>query len=506
MNETLRGTWTRVVDRWKGISPNMRRNLVVVVVAAVAALSAIIWIVSRPHYVTIMSGLDDKSLGQVETQLQQLKIPDQIQGSSVLVPANQANQARVQLAMAGLPQSGYIGYSGVGTSIGMTQDQFNIQVLDALQQSMNATISSIDGIESAQVHIVMPQQQLFVTQPTTDAKASVFVTLGPGVQLSSAQVAGIQQLVAHSVQGLSVDNVSVVDQNGNTLSGTSSSDPAVGGASTELGMREKVENDMTQKLNAGLQQIVGPGNAVVVVRANVTFNQTTSNSHTLQNAPGSTNGFVTSQQTNKSQSNSTNGAGGPAGQAGTNPNNPTYTAGNGFGGNSTSSQTQTTTNYDYSYTNQQTTSDPMQIQGYSVGVILNSNDKSINAAEVNQIKSFVTNVVGQSPTQGANNVAVSSVPFNQAPTTGLQSSKSNYLLYGLGAFVLLLLIVGVLMWRRRRAKTESMDVVARVQDAYQNELQELPPTEDEVVRNQLVGLAEQRPDEFASLLRTWLSE
>lgn len=503
----MRGLWTRVVDRWKSISPNMRRNLIVIVVAILAVLTTVIWLLSRPHYVVVMSGLDDKSLGQVETQLQTLKIPDQIEGSSILVPNADANQARVQLAMAGLPQSGYIGYSGVGTSIGMTQDQFNIQVLDALQQSLNSTISSIDGVESAQVHIVMPQQQLFVSQAPADAKASVFVTLGNGVQLSSQQVAGIQQLVAHSVSGLTTGDVSVVDQNGTTLSGAAASS-STASASTEAGMRTQLESDMTQKLTNELAQIVGQGNAVVAVHVNATFNQVQSKSHTLQDAPGSTDGFVTSEQTNKTQSTSPGTtAGGAVGQAGNNPNNPTaYTANNGSGnGNSTSSQT--TTNYDYSYTNQTTTEDPMQIQGYDVGVFLNSNDKSINAAEVQKIKTFVSSMVGQSAGQGKNSVTVSSVPFNQpTQSTSVQSSKLNDVMYGATALLALLLLGGAIAWRRRKARLGTTDIVARVQDAYDSELEQLPPTEDELLREQLMGMARQRPDDFASLLRTWLSE
>ncbi|GMA59001.1 hypothetical protein GCM10025858_35040 [Alicyclobacillus sacchari] len=327
MNETLRGMWTHVKGRWTALSPFARRNAIIAFVAALAALATIVFVASRPHYVTIMEGLDDKSLGQVQQELDTLKIPNQIQGTAVLVPAREADEARIQLSMAGLPQSGYVGYSSVSTSFGLTQDQFNIQVLDALQQSLNATISSMNGVESAQVHIVMPQQQLFVTQPTSDAKASVFVTLGTGVQLSP-QVAGIQELVAHSVQGLSVGNVTVVDQYGDTLSSdTPSTGSTVTGASSELAMREKLENDLQQKLVSGLQQIVGAQNAVVVVHANVTFNQTQTTSHVLYNAPGSTNGFVTSTQIDKSQTTNGTGPGGAAGQAGTNPNlNSTYAA------------------------------------------------------------------------------------------------------------------------------------------------------------------------------------
>lgn len=508
LNETLRGMWTRSTGRWTSLSASTRRNVIIIAVAVVAAFATILVVMTRPHYVTIMGGLDDKSLGQVQQELQTLNIPMEIQGSSVLVPARFADNARIQLATAGLPQSGYIGYSSVGTSIGMTQDQFNIQVLDALQQSLNSTISSIDGVESAQVHIVMPQQQLFVTQPTSDAKASVFVQLGNGVQLSAAQVAGIQQLVAHSVQGLTTANVTVVDQNGNTLSSATSPDAAGSAvASTDIQMREKLENDMTQQLVSGLQQIVGAQNAVVVVHANVTFNQTKSTSHTLLNAPGSSNGFVTSSQVDKSQS--TNGTatnGGAAGQAGSNPNSTTSYGTSGGGGNSNSTSTDTTTNYDYSYQNQQTTGDPMQVLGYSVGVLLNSNDKSITPAVQRQIRSFVSSVVGSSQSQGQNQVSVSAVPFNQTQSVSFSKAAPNYLAYGLGALVVLLIGGAVYLARRRRAQDLEPEVVARIQDAYDNELEELPLTEEEILRNQLVSLATQRPEDFASLLKTWLSE
>ncbi|WP_284224787.1 flagellar basal-body MS-ring/collar protein FliF [Alicyclobacillus hesperidum] len=508
MNETLRGMWTNLKGRWMGLSPFARRNAIIAFVAALAALATIVFVVSRPHYVTIMEGLDDKSLGQVQQELDTLKIPNQIQGTAVLVPAREADEARIQLSMAGLPQSGYVGYSSVSTSFGLTQDQFNIQVLDALQQSLNATIASINGVESAQVHIVMPEQQLFVTQPTSDAKASVFVTLGTGVQLSPAQVAGIQELVAHSVQGLSVGNVTVVDQYGDTLSSDtpSTGSTVTGSASSELAMREKLENDLQQKLVSGLQQIVGAQNAVVVVHANVTFNQTETTSHVLYNAPGSTNGFVTSTQVDKSQTTNGTGTGGAVGQAGSNPNlNSTYAAGGSAGSNSTSSDT--TTNYAFSYQNQQTTSDPMQVQGYSVGVLLNSNDQSITPAVQAQIKNFVAGVLGGTQTQGKNQVSVSAVPFTsmQQPTTMVAPSSHRFI-YALGALLLLAIGGGMVWYRRRRMQAKELQIPTVVSDVFEHELEELPLTEEEVLRSQLVNLAKQRPDDFTSLLRSWLSE
>jgi flagellar M-ring protein FliF len=509
VNETLRGVIVRLTSRWNGFTSSQKRNIVIAFVAIIAALSATLWVLMRPNYVTIMSGLDDKSMGQVQSKLQDLKIPAQLTGSSVLVPSQDANTARVQLAMAGLPQSGYIGYSSIQNSFGMTQDQFNIQVLDALQQSLNQTIQSIDGIESAEVHIVMPQQQVFVSQPEDTAKASVFVEVAPGVQLSSQQVSGIQELVAHSVKGLSAADVTVTDENGVTLSSVSATNPALGtsGASTELQMKQQLEQEKTQQLSAGLSQIVGPGNAVVMVHADVTFNQVKSDSHTVTPVPGTSTGLPTSSQTSRYSSSSNSGAaGGPTGVASTNPGLPSYAGASGSTGNSTSSNTTTTTNYDNSYTNTQTVSDPIQVKGYTVGVFLNSSNGAISPATINQIKSFVANAIGQSTTGSESNITVSSVPFHTTSKLPVVQ-QSKIALYGgiAGGLSLLGAIVWVLM--RRKKRTNQFEYVESTQVLPDNDLlEDLPKTEEERMKDQLVNLANQKPDDFANLLRTWLAD
>lgn len=510
MAESLKAFWVRILGRWQAFSPNQKRNLMIALAAILAALVSFLWILLRPNYVVIMTGLDDKSLGQVQTQLQTLKIPDQIQGSEILVPSSQASAARVDLAMAGLPDSGTISYSSINNSFGMTQDQFNIQVLNVLQQSLAQTIQSMNGVESAQVHIVMPQQQVFINQPQSSAKASVFVQLGSGVQLSAAQVAGIQQLVAHSVTGLTADNVTVTDQNGVTLSAvpnpSGSLSDGVSGTASEIALRQQLEQSMTEQLTQGLDQIVGTGNAVVMVQANVTFNKVQSSAHILQAQPGSTTGLPTSTQTIRdSSSGSTTTAGGAAGQSSSNPNLPSYAGQAGNLGNSTTSHTELTTNYANSYVNTTTVNDPLQMKGYSVGVFLNANDKALTPAVVNQIKSFVSNAIGQTGNGVMNSVSVSTMPFQQTPAFSLQG-KPNYLMYGgIGALALMLLGGGAVLLKRRRAKDISI-ASTMSEEIPLASLETLPLTDDEKTRDQLLKLANNKPDEFANLLRSWLTE
>jgi flagellar M-ring protein FliF len=505
LNERIRDLWARVTPLWNKYSPTQRRNIAIALLAGIVCAILILWMLLQPHYVTVMSGLDDKSLGQVDQQLQQLKIPDKIVGSSVEVPSSQADKARIQLAMAGLPKSGYIGYSSVQSSFGMTSDQFNIQVLDALQQSLNQTIESIDGIESAQVHIVMPDQQLFVSQPDSAAKASVFVQVGQGVQLSAAQVAGIQQLVAHSVKGLTPSNVTVVDQNGVTLSNTSESGDSNAGVTDELSIRQRVEQDMQSRLMQGMDSIVGPGNAVVIVHANMSFDQVTSKSHIYQPAPGSSTGLPSSVETDRTSSTSNGGpvVGGTAGQSSSNPNLPTYASSSQSGGSSSSTQTHTVTNYDNSVIDTTTVNDPMQVKGYTVSVLLNSQDKQLNSAVINQIKNFVTTSVGQNTGASANNITVSAVPFQSTTTNTFRWQNYSSLLWGLLGVAGL----GAGGWAVVRARKKRQQLRRDAVEALTNmePIVDGPVSEEERIKDELAKLADRKPDEFVSLLRTWLA-
>ena len=511
MNEMWGSVRNRLSTLLNKYSASQKRNMAVTVGFLIVAVVITVWAMSRPHYVTVMAGLDNKSLGQVQNELQTLGIPNEISGSSVLVPAAQANTARAQLAVAGIPQSGYIGYSQLANSpIGQTDAQFNLQVLNALQENLNQTIDTMNGIESAEVYIVEPQQALFVTQPTTGAKASVYVQVAPGAQLTPAQVSGIQNLVAHSVTGMQPSDVAVVNQDGVTLSG-SDAIGAMSGTSNEIAMRQNLESSLQQAIANELNQIVGYGNAVVAVNENVTFNQVSTNSTRYTPASGQQTGLIASQQkaTSTSSSPSAGGTSGVVGAASSNPGLPTYTGTTNTTGNSTSSTSNTITNYDNGKVTQTIVSDPMQINGIDVSVLLNSKVNALkSAATIKQIQQFVTGIVGKSTTSTNNSITVSAVPFannSLLSGTSLSAAKTNIPLWAYAAGGVVLLGGGYLVLRRRRRPQEpDFSLPQPISVVADENLDFMRVTDDEKMRDELIRLAKQKPDEFASLLRTWL--
>jgi flagellar M-ring protein FliF len=511
VNQLLKANWERLQSTWQQLEPKQKKNLIAVGIIAVLILTGLVWYSLNPQYVVVYQNLDDKAAGEVVTQLQQMKIPYRLDGTTISVPRAQADQVRVSLAMQGLPHTGTIGYDVLlnqSNLAGMSDNQFNVENLIALEGSIANTIRSIDGIDNAQVHIVMPEQQLFVQQNQQDAKASVFLQVHPGTRLNPPQVMGIQSLVAHSVPGLQVDNVSVVDQYGERLDQTADA----GGDNTainsdamrELQIKKAYEQQMAQQVLDAIQRITGPGNADVIVNANLNFDKVKTTSNEVKPVTGGHGLVVSEQDTSES---STGGGAPPSGVTGTTSNGGT---GNGAPSYLTSSasngsyqMTQKTVNYDNTKVLTETQSQPFTVQDLTVSVLLNGQP---NPQRENMIRQVVATAVGYQNNGAANSkITVASMPFQvQNPFSGNRGGIFSNPLYAGGAAVgVLLLAVGAyFLLRRRKTQIEMAPLVKTIDDLYAK----APETEEQRRRQELEKLARQRPEEFANLLRSWLVE
>ncbi|MHB1627328.1 MAG: flagellar basal-body MS-ring/collar protein FliF [Bacilli bacterium] len=508
MNPTFAAWLKRLRTYYEGLESRQRRNLLLIAAVGIVTALVLSLVFLNPDYQVVFANLGAKSAGQITQKLQQMKIPYELQGNTILVPAAQADQVRIDMAMVGLPASGTVEYSTIfqqGSLLGMTSQELNLQVLGVLEQRIGQSIQSINGIENAQVNIVMPQSQTFL-DPTANlgAKASVVLTVGPGMTLTSGQIFGVQQLVSHAVQGLSPQNVSIVDQYGNALSNSGTVGASAGLASqlqTELNLQQQLQTSLASQLQASLVKLVGPGNVQVVVHANVTFNRETQQKHIVSPGP------ALSSQTSSQSSTGGGTVGGIAGQATQNANAPTYGT-TGAGGGSSSNRS-ATTNYDNSYTNTATTFDPIQLKGYTVSVMVNSAAVPLTARLSREIQSYVLTAAGQRATgAAAPSVTVLGIPF--APVAAIGGATGTFFgsPLGIGAIALLLAAGGVaaavLVLRRRNRKQATDEALDSLSLASLVNMPSEP--QDVAVSRQLKELASRRPEAFASLVRSWLSQ
>ncbi|MGH7246927.1 MAG: flagellar basal-body MS-ring/collar protein FliF, partial [Pseudomonadota bacterium] len=182
-------------------------------------------------------------------------------GSTVLVSSAKVAETRLQLASAGLPKSGRIGYELFDkTNFGATDFDEQVNYHRALEGELERSVVSLAEVEQARVHITFPKDSVFL-ESREPAKASVLVKLRPGARLSRQNVLAICNLTASAVEGLAPGAVSVLDSQGNLLNRPHQALAADGSESddTVLEYRQKVEHDMLAKINSTLDPLLGEG-------------------------------------------------------------------------------------------------------------------------------------------------------------------------------------------------------------------------------------------------------
>ncbi len=223
--------------------------------------------VASPNMTLLYADLPGESSAAVVSKLSEQNIPHDLSadGGSILVPEKDVNRARMMLAQAGLPNGGNMGYEIFDKESGFGTTNFvqNIKQVRALEGELARTISSLDPVKNARVHLVLPQRELF-SRENRPASASIFLDIKPGARLNNEQVTGIQSLIASAVPSLKISNVSIIDSKGNLL--------AKGGEDGETMMTMKAEElrrNTELRLTETIEALVGRTVGFDKVRANV---------------------------------------------------------------------------------------------------------------------------------------------------------------------------------------------------------------------------------------------
>jgi flagellar M-ring protein FliF len=191
-------------------------------------------------------------------------------GTTILVPSSRVAELRIEMASAGLPKSGRIGFELFDKSnFGASEFAEQVNYHRAIEGELERSVMSIREVEQARVHVTLAKDSLY-TEQRQPAKASVLVKLRHQAGLSAQNIAAICQLTASAVPGLSPDQVSLVDTSGNLLNRPK----PVGGSDDDaseaaLDYRKSVENDLQKKIAATLEPLLGADHFRAGVSADV---------------------------------------------------------------------------------------------------------------------------------------------------------------------------------------------------------------------------------------------
>jgi flagellar M-ring protein FliF len=461
---------------WAGLPTPKRIALVGLTTLALAITLFVSYVGSQVHYAYLYTGLESQDAAGIVEKLKTMQVPFQLaaNGTAIQVPEERVAALRLELAAAGLPHGGGVGFELFDrTQIGATEFEQQVNLRRALEGELVRSILTIDGVQAARVHLVMPERRLFVAREQ-QASASVVLKLRNPAGFSQREVAGIVHLVSAAVPNLHRDRVSVVSTDGITLhrpnTGTGDTGSAGDQSDNASEHAHALAGQMENDVRAQIERIVGPGNADV--RVNLKLDTSAREKVEEHYEPSKT--ALRSEQ--KVQELSGTGQAGVAGVPGALTNLPdarqagadvTEAPGGGDGAVSRLSQTR---NWEVDKVSQKTTTPPGSIDKLSVAVLVNDHlerrgkqwvNTPRTAQELTQIEELVKRAVGFSVERGDSvHVAAASFAHLDADTEVGSTEERGwkkflpYLIAGLVGLVALAAVV--LVWRRRRKGSKAM--------------------------------------------------
>ena len=450
-------------------------GLMIGLAASVAAGVGIVLWSQTPSYSLLYANLSAKDATEVVEVLRKADLPfrlDETTGA-LLVPSGKVHDARLKLAAEGLPRSTELGFEILEKDQGFGTSQFieRARYQRALEVELARSISKLNSVQSARVHLAIPKQSVFVRNRKKPS-ASVLLHLYAGRTLEEEQVAAVSHLVAASVPNLEPTGVKVVDQTGRMLSEPDQSDDAVL-TGKQFDYTRRLEASYIKRIEDILAPIVGHDGVKAQVAAEVDFTRTEQTQESFEPDPKA----LRSEQIMVEPGSNTAAMGIPGalsnqppveGQAPEElPEGQAPGAQVGAPAASQSTRRKATRNFELDRTVSHTIKPAAQIQRLSVAVVVDDHRlpakgggvvrKSLTPEELDRITGLVKEAVGYSAERG-DSVNVINVPFTEPlpaeplpePPIWEQAWLWDLLKQALGIAAVLVLVFAVLRPAMRR--------------------------------------------------------
>lgn len=531
MQDKIKQVFAKVKHRWQAASRKLKVFLgcgLLVVVAVVAVV--LLMQASRP-YAVLFSGLSRTDQTAILTYFSDQGITEfRVEDDSILVPESQKQTLMAQVLVAGYPSSGY-DYGTYLNNVGSltTEAERNQLILYDLQDYMAAVICKMEGVESADVLLTPGEDHTYVLGSGTsvDATAAVQVTMENGVTLTDNQVKAIRSLVSHGLSGLNVENVTIIDAQGNSYSSGDNLSDAQDSSQLKLELEEKYNNLIRARVLQVLQPLYGEDNVRVSVNTVVDLDRsyTDSTNYTLEDwAQGNGDGIIGSEVWNNSIIRDDDGTVGGVVGTETNSDLNTYvTQQTQPDGSESVITTSGQTDHLVDTTQQQVERTAGYISDVMVAVTINATTAgSVNAAD---LYSHVGRAAGISAADQQDKISILVSPFYTAGTPSIlpvvTAEVPEWVTYailgGAGLLALLLLLLIILLVRRRRKKKRKAQqaqqearmraAAAELQaPAQQPDIMEMQTERSMELRQDIRKFTESNPEIAAQMIRNWMRE
>jgi flagellar M-ring protein FliF len=259
---------------WGSLTLTKKLTLAGVAAVISALLMGLLLTKSGTSYEYIFTDISTEDTQAILTELKRMNVPDyEVDSKGIKVPAARAAEIRMQLAQEGLPSHGVVGWEKFDSQdFTRTEFEQNINRLRAIQGEISRTITSIEGISSARVHIVTPKQSLFVEEQK-EPTAAIYIRTKRNAKLNDRQIKGIQHLVCRSVEGLKPNNVTIIDHEGQMLTKIESDDFTSKMTKEMQSYKHSVEKDLEAKIRGLVGRVTGSDRVEAKVDVAVDFTQ-----------------------------------------------------------------------------------------------------------------------------------------------------------------------------------------------------------------------------------------
>ncbi len=529
MKDALLKMKDRILEFW-GTRTKKQKILGISAAAIIVIMIAIVTILStRTTLVPLYSNLTPSETGLIKENLDSKGIQNAISnnGTTISVPSETVDTLKVQLAAEGIPDSGSIDYSFFSdkAGMGMTENEFNVIKLDAMQSEIANLIKKIDGVEDASVMITIPEQGLFVSDTNDDASASVVLTTKPGYKFDESQINALYRLVSKSVPNLPTDNIVIMNQNFEYFDLKDEKNSIGTEFASQQEIKKEIERDIQRQVQTMLGTLMGRDKVVVSVSTDIDFTQENREEKLVtpvdeENMAGIA---ISAQRINETYTGNGNTAGGvPAASGAADSLGSSY--GTGTNGNGDYEKIDETTNYEINRINKQIVESPYKIRDLGIQVMVEpptpNDPNSLPQNSINDISNILGTIVRTSLPKNANGqpltdtevtqkIAVSVQPFNgKTPTaTAKQQTSIPIWAYVVGGVLLLAIIILLVLYLRSRRSEEEEEEMVDEEVVFEiPDLPEEQESEATIKRKQLEKLAKEKPEDFAKLLRSWIAE